>query len=134
MFKKLYEEINVLKKYINRKFENNFDNICDINKNIKHESANIQSKLNNTSKIIESQQRTIEQLTNALKDKYEHGLFIFSEDCKIPMVIRNGKELTNDLTTCFSIEWNRDETPLINIEQAAGTIALIWIGQNSTRQ
>lgn len=89
-------------------------------------SRNIEKKLNNASnasKTIESQQRTIEQLTNALKDKYEHGLFIFSEDCKIPMVIRNGKELTNELTTHFSIEWNRGETPLINIEQAAGTVA-----------
>lgn len=123
MFKELYEKINVLRDYINHKFENNFDNLCDINKNIKHESANIQSKFNNTSKIIESQQRTIEQLTNALKDKYEHGLFIFSEDCKIPMVIRNGKELTNELTTHFGIEWNRGETPLINIEQAAGTVS-----------
>jgi hypothetical protein len=123
MFKKIYRKIDALKDYVIHKFDKNFNELYGINKNIKHESANIQSKFNNTSKIIESQQRTIEQLTNALKDKYEHGIFIFSEDCKIPMVIRNGKELTNDLTTCFSIEWNRGETPLINIEQAAGTIA-----------
>lgn len=72
-------------------------------------------------RTVESQQRTIEQLTKALCDKYEHGLFIFSEDCKIPMVIRNGKELTNDLTSSFSIEWDNGNAPNIQIEQFAGT-------------
>ena len=36
-------------------------------------------------KMIESQQRTIEALTNALCDKYNHGLFIYSEDGDVPM-------------------------------------------------
>ena len=126
MFEKLYKKIDRiasdLKDYI--KILSNQDEITRML--ISDTSRNIEKQLNNTSKaskIIESQQRTIEQLTNALKDKYEHGLFIFSEDCKIPMVIRNGKELTNELTTHFGIEWSRDEAPLINIEQAAGTIA-----------
>lgn len=70
---------------------------------------------------LQSQQRTIEQLLNALKNKYEHGLFIFSEDGKIPTVIRNGKELTNDLTTSFSIDWINGEFPNINFEQVGGT-------------
>lgn len=70
---------------------------------------------------LQSQQRIIEQLTNALKDKYEHGLFIFSEDGKIPTVIRNGKELTNNLTTSFSIDWTIGEFPNIQFEQVGGT-------------
>ena len=123
MFKKLYKKIDRivpdLKDCI--KVLLNQDEATRIL--ISDTSRSIEKKLNNASKTIESQQRTIEQLTNALKDKYEHGLFIFSEDCKMPMVIRNGKELTNDLTTHFGIEWDRGETPLINIEQAAGTIA-----------
>lgn len=76
------------------------------------------SKLEDT---IISQQRTIEQLTNALCNKYEHGLFIFGEDGKIPMVIRNGKELTNNMTTSFSIDWCPGEIPEIHINQLATT-------------
>lgn len=53
---------------------------------------------------LKSQQRTIEQLLNALSEKYEHGLFIYSEDGKIPTVIRNGKLLTDNMTTSFSID------------------------------
>ncbi len=71
--------------------------------------------------VIKSQQRTIEALTNALCDKYSHGLFIYSEDGKVPMVIRNGKELTNDMTTEFSISWCPGEIPSIQIEQIAAT-------------
>ena len=74
-----------------------------------------------TGKLVESQQRTIEVLTNALCDKYKDGLFIYSEDGKIPTVIRNGKELTDDLTQEFSINWAIGEFPNINIEQVAGT-------------
>jgi hypothetical protein len=70
---------------------------------------------------LQSQQRTIEQLIGALGDKYEHGLFIFSEDGKIPTVIRNGKEITNELTSSFSIDWSIGEIPNIHIEQLAAT-------------
>lgn len=70
---------------------------------------------------VKSQQRTIEALTNALCDKYNHGLFIYSEDGNVPMVIRNGKELTNDMTTEFSICWCPGEIPTIRIEQVAAT-------------
>ena len=70
---------------------------------------------------LKSQQRTIEQLLNALSDKYEHGLFIYSEDGKIPTVIRNGKILTNDMTTSFNIDWTNGEFPNIQFEQIGGT-------------
>lgn len=64
---------------------------------------------------------TLKALSNALCDKYEHGLFIFSEDGKIPIVIRNGKELTNDMTTSFNIAWYPGKVPEIHINQLAAT-------------
>lgn len=76
---------------------------------------------------IRLQQRTIEQLMKALCSKYEHGLFVFSEDGKIPTVIRNGKELTNNLTTSFSIDWSHGEFPDIKFSQIGGTCHE-WIG------
>ena len=123
MFKKLYAKINTLSECIANNFRAQSDAHSETRKLIRNESGNITSKLERMSSTIVSQQRTIEQLTNALKDKYEHGMFIFSEDCKIPTVIRNGKELTNNMTSCFSIEWVHGETPNITIEQFAGTIS-----------
>lgn len=127
MFKKIYEKIDTLKESIdylktelhegNLEIKNRNKEFSDklrwVNEHSNKEDRNL--------RIIESQQRTIDQLTKALCDKYEHGLFIFSEDCKIPMVIRNGKELTNDLTTSFSIDWENGNVPNIQIEQCAGT-------------
>lgn len=71
--------------------------------------------------IIKSQQNTIETLMNALCNKYEHGLFVYSEDGKIPTVIRNGKQITDNLTQSFSIDWTVGEMPNIDITQVAGT-------------
>ena len=56
-----------------------------------------------------------------MSEKYEHGLFIYSEDGKIPTVIRNGKLLTDNLTTSFSIDWINGEFPNIQFEQIGGT-------------
>lgn len=64
---------------------------------------------------------------NALCDKYEHGLFIYSEDGKMPTVIRNGKQMTDKLTQSFSIDWTPGETPNIDITQVVGT----WEGDNN---
>lgn len=125
MFKKIYEKIADLKQYIRNLHDIQCNNNDDSARMILSATSNISSKLETTKKLestIESQQRTIEQLTNALKDKYEHGLFIFSEDCKIPIVIRNGKELTNELTSYFSIDWEVGSAPNIAIEQFAGTV------------
>ena len=128
MFKKLLKEIN---KEFNR-FESNVKaNFFHGHNVMIEQNREIFDKVkrfeeaekvrNNYKEIVESQQRTIEALTNALCDKYKHGLFIYSEDCKIPMVIRNGKELTNDMTTEFGIRWCPGEAPNINIEQLAVT-------------
>lgn len=123
MFKKLYERIDDLNRLMRRNFREQSSDHINTRNLMNTLSNSYKLKLDSLHKTIDSQQRTIEQLTNALKDKYEHGLFIFSEDCKIPMVIRNGKELTNDLTSCFSIEWVHGEAPNITIEQFAGTVA-----------
>lgn len=124
MFKRLYKElnnteiriINNIKDFMrdSRDFENSlYDRVRWISEHDKSKDNYI--------KTLQSQQRIIEQLTNALKDKYEHGLFIFSEDGKIPTVIRNGKELINNLTTSFSIDWTLGEFPNIQFEQVGGT-------------
>ena len=123
MFKRIHDRIDMLIEgvgKINRDIDYLFK---DINTHIKVVRDNVVHipKVESMQKTIDSQQRTIEQLTNALVDKYEHGLFIFSEDGKIPMVIRNGKELTDDMTSYFSIDWNVGEVPDITIEQRACT-------------
>lgn len=71
--------------------------------------------------MVKSQQKTIETLTDALCDKYNHGVFVYSEDGKMPVVIRNGKKMIDDLTTEFSISWCPGEIPSIQIEQVAAT-------------
>lgn len=113
----MMEDIKKYHPYHNRELRDIVDRLEKLVGNISKLQKNIDSQLN----IIESQQRTIDVLTNALCDKYKDGLFIYSEDCKIPTVIRNGKELTDDLTEEFSINWSIGELPHINIEQFAGT-------------
>lgn len=123
MFKKLYEKFNNLESIITRTYRSlvkEHDCTRDIIDRLSREHKYTLDKMSNT---IESQQRTIEQLTNALKDKYEHGLFIVSEDCKIPMVIRNGEIILNGRTTSFTLTWNAGEAPIIETEMYAGTIS-----------
>lgn len=123
MFKKLNEKLDKIFNEMIGGFTRNDKRYVNIYNDIASMQIAIQHmpKIQSLEKTIESQQRTIEQLTNALKDKYEHGLFVFSEDGKIPTVIRNGKELTNELTSYFGIDWTRGELPNISIEQHAGT-------------
>ena len=124
MFKKIYENlsntenrvINCIKEFMNnnRSYEEKlYDKVSWMSQQHREKD--------NYLRVIDSQQKTIEQLTKALCDKYEHGLFIFSEDGKIPMVIRNGKELTSNLTSSFSIDWTTGEFPNIQFEQVGGT-------------
>lgn len=133
MFKKLKEEmnnVNDIVSYIQDKFvyiERVFREIEDIKERIKYISSNNINLENKSTRLIESQQKTIKTLTDVLCNKYEHGLFIYSEDGKIPMVIRNGKPMTDRLTQSFSIDWTPGEMPNINIEQVAGT----WEGDEN---
>lgn len=104
-----------------KRFNEIIEHLERIDHRVRYQSNDNQYLTDNVSGVITSQQRTIEQLTKALCNKYERGLFIFSEDGKVPMVIRNGKELTNDMTTFFSIEWSPGEVPDIHIDQIAAT-------------
>lgn len=113
MFKKLKEKIDAISGVV-------LNIQCEVIR-IKTDFREIKNRDDRSTGIIDSQQKTIKTLTDALCDKYEHGLFIYSEDCKIPMVIRNGKILTNNLTDSFSIDWTPGEVPYIKIEQCAGT-------------
>lgn len=117
MFKRLYEKLDTIDHNVNHFGEYTRD-LYDKVGYVKKENEYLTKRING---VIDSQQKTIEQLTKALCNKYEHGLFIFSEDGKIPMVIRNGKELTNNLTSSFGIEWSPGEAPSIQINQVAAT-------------
>ena len=123
MFKKIQKDIEDFKFHIVDRLkliENSVSSTRGATKDILFKLNGLPS-LTSAQKTIESQQRTIEQLTNALMDKYEHGLFVVSEDGKIPMVIRNGKKVTSELTTYFSIDWNIHEVPTLTMEQRPGT-------------
>lgn len=123
MFKKIYERIDELKSYIRTKVEavqswheKTLKEIQQINIRLTH-----MPKTEKMEETIESQQRTIEALTNALQDKYEKGLFIYSEDCKMTKVIRNGKELTNPYVRSLCVDWELGCAPEITIDEIAGT-------------
>lgn len=123
MFKKLHKEIKSIYEQLDRIFNRANYHYSDIITHMKvvRDKVDHIPEVKSMQKTIDSQQRTIEQLTNALMDKYKHGLFIFSEDGRNPMVIRNGKELTNKMTTYFDIAWKPGEIPCITIEQCAVT-------------
>ena len=113
-----------------RKLKDEISNINVVTSYIQDKVVYMAKEFRNIEKvtgIIESQQKTIKTLTDALCNKYEHGLFIYSEDGKMPMVIRNGKLMTDRLTQSFSIDWTPGEMPNINIEQVAGT----WEGDEN---
>ena len=120
LFKKIETEVCVVLDYIRRCYKDHEEIHHDVRDGMGKIIGKLESqkRLENT---IVSQQRTIEQLTNALKDKYEHGLFIVSEDCKTPMVIRDGKEVIGEYTKWFRIEWTPGEAPTIETEQMVGT-------------
>ena len=123
MFKKLYEKLDTAYEFAKGNFIKQSNEHYDTRSVVRKESEDIKTKFDKMERVVTSQQRTIEQLTNALKDKYEHGLFVLSEDCKTPMVIRNGKEILNGRTTYFRITWAVGEAPTIETEQFVGTIS-----------
>lgn len=123
MFKKLYHEIQELQKYVDAAINDMHDfyratvkDLTSIKNSVGH-----MAKIESLEKTIESQQQTIKALTGALVNKYEHGLFVFSEDCKVVTAIRNGKEIPVNLMDYFEISWRSGEAPNITMEQFAGT-------------
>lgn len=112
------DNITVIKDHIQRIFEE-LKNICEIKNHNEYILRDIKHLRNHADKTIKSQQRTIEALANALCNKYEHGIFIYSQDGRIPTVIRDGKLMTDDFTQSFSIDWTIGDFPSISIEQGA---------------
>ena len=123
IFDRIYCEFEILKSIIKNKIETVMDLCASVDKGINQINSKLDriSKLSDMEKTIESQQRTIEALTNALQDKYEKGLFIYSEDCKMTKVIRNGKELTNPYVRSLCVNWEYGGAPEITIDEIAGT-------------
>lgn len=100
----------------------NLNSICDIKDYNEYILRDIKHLRNRADKTIKSQQKTVEALANALCNKYEHGIFIYSQDGQIPTVIRDGKLMTDDFTQSFSIDWTIGDFPNINIRQGAVTL------------
>ena len=124
LFKKIEQKLDRFESNVKANFTSGNNVIREQNREIFDKVKRLEEAervRKNYREIIESQQRTIDVLTNALCNKYNDGLFIYSEDGKIPTVIRNGKELTDDLTQEFTINWAIGNFPNINIEQIAGT-------------
>lgn len=116
------DNITVIKDHIQRIFEE-LKNICEIKDYNEYILRDIKHLRNRADKTIKSQQKTIEALANALCNKYEHGIFIYSQDGEIPIVVRDGKLMTDDFTQSFSIDWTIGDFPNINIRQGAVTLS-----------
>lgn len=123
MFKKLYHEIQELQKYVDAVISDMHDFYRAVAKDLTSIKTSVSrmAKIESLENTIESQQQTIKALTGALVNKYEHGLFVFSEDCKVVTAIRNGKEIPVNLMDYFELSWKSGEAPNITMEQFAGT-------------
>ena len=116
MFKKLYKELDSLRKFIDQNFSLQNSAHKRTRQDVYDAANSIQSKLDMLH-TISSQQRTIEQLTNALKDKYEHGLFVFSEDGKIVTAIQDGEEIMANRMSYLNVEWSVGEAVSVTVER-----------------
>ena len=121
MFKKIEAAIADLRVLLRTLSREHLEEHVETRKAITRECMTITSKLSKTDRIIASQQLTIEQLTSALQNKYEHGLFVLSEDGTVPIVIRNGQVLTADHMTGLTVRWSAGSLPTVEPEYMAGT-------------
>ena len=110
MFKKLYQAIDAAKEAIAI--------------NIKTEIGYLRREQNSFNShqakcTIEAQRQTIELLTNALQDKYKNGLLVVNDknNMDIPLVVKDGKVLTDGKIKSVSIYWEVGEAPSIEICQ-----------------
>lgn len=68
------------------------------------------------SEIIEMQNKSIENLTNLLCNKYEHGLFVMTNDEEMPTVIKDGKFITNNKVSSFNVNWSLGDCISLNVD------------------
>ena len=117
MFKKIYERFDDLKEYIRTQIDFLVSMCNDIRYDvrwIKTKTAEM-PKITRMEKTIESQQRTIETLTDLLKDKHNEGLFFYCKYGEAPIIFKDGNELTSKAIRSLDISWDRDDCPEINI-------------------
>ena len=69
-----------------------------------------------STKAIEMQNKTIENLTHLLCNKYEHGLFVMSNDGEMPTVIKDGKIITENKVSSFRVDWAKGEPIILNVD------------------
>ena len=62
------------------------------------------------------QNKTIENLVNILCGKYENGLFVMTNDCGNPTVIKDGKIITSSNVSSFSVDWSFGETITLSVD------------------
>ena len=119
MFKKLYEAIDVIRVKINCLYETISDRLNTICQDMQSMRISIQHMptIKSMEQTITSQQRTIEQLTNALKDKYEHGLFVYSEDGQVIKAIQDGEEISLNRMSYLDVTWSAGEAVGVTIER-----------------
>lgn len=66
--------------------------------------------------VIEMQSKTIEKLANLLCNKYEHGLFVMSNDGENPTVIKDGKIITNNKMSSFRVDWAYGDAITLSVD------------------
>ena len=116
MFKKIEAVIGDLKVLIRTSLHEHLEQHNETRKTIVKECLGVSSKLNQMNGVISSQQRTIEQLTNALHDKYKHGLFVLSDDGSNFMLIKNGEKITNEKLSFCRVTWSPGEAVSVETE------------------
>ena len=112
---RIRKQINGVLGSLNDRAEMLLNAIYDVKDDVKNKDQ----KHKDTTDIVVSQQKTIDALTNALCEKYEHGFFVYLDETNCPVVINNGKRITSEITTSLSIDWAYGELPNISTEQTA---------------
>ena len=105
MFKKIISKFDTLYEFIQNSFRRQDEEHSQTRRFIQSKYNDVEIKLDRMCQIFMSQQRTIEQLTNALQDKYEHGLFVLSDDGSNFMLIKNGEKIANDKLLFCRVTW-----------------------------
>lgn len=98
-----------------------YNELKNVRGDIKCVDGIVEWLLKDNVKTVASQRRTIDYLIDALRGKYEHGLFVFTEEGKFePTIIKDGQVLTDGRISRVDITWGCGDAPVINIEHACG--------------
>lgn len=112
MFKKMYQKLENIEKKIKE-----YNDIAITFSDRIAEVSNRDFDRKKYLKLIDRQNIIIEQLSKALCKKYEQGTFVLFNKGELPIVIKDGKKITDESVTFLSIEWDVNEPLNIHIEQ-----------------